>query len=187
MVVFPIMGALLRNYSNQDVSIRLLDMSELQESLQTGKIDLGITVIHDTEAGWNDCSIYPLARFPAQIAVSSKHAWYGKTSISLADMEAMDFVRIYHDHYCKSDYYDRIPCRRVIEAENYETMNLEVNSGRAFSVMSKEVDEMYDHGYHFIDLPVDPFDYTLAIICKESAQNTLLKDVCTFVQKECGH
>ena len=65
-------------------------------------------------------------------------------------------------------------------------MNLEVNSGRAFSVMSNEIDEMYDHGYRFFDLPVNPFDYTLAIICKESTQHPLLKEVCTFLQREYG-
>lgn len=185
-VVFPIMGSLLLNYSDKDVSISMLDISDLQESLQNGKLDLGITVTHDTEDGWEGCSNYPLARFPAQIAVSEKHDWYEKDHVTLADMEAKDFVRIYHDHYCKSDYYDHIPCRRVIESENYETMNLEVNSGRAFSVMSNEIDEMYDHGYRFFDLPVNPFDYTLAIICKESTQHPLLKEVCTFLQREYG-
>jgi hypothetical protein len=45
---------------------------------------------------------------------------------------------------------------------------------------------MYDHGYRFFDLPVNPFDYTLAIICKESTQHPLLKEVCTFLQREYG-
>lgn len=185
-VIFPIMGTLLLNYSDKDVSVSILDMSELQDAVQSGKIDLCVTVTHDAESGWEDCSVYPLARFPARIAVSAMHEWYGKERVSVADMEAKDFVRIYHERYCKSDYYDRIPCRSVIEAENYETMNLEVNSGRAFSVMSSEIDEMYDHGYQFLELPVDPFDYTLAIICRENARSTLLKDVCALVQSEYG-
>lgn len=179
-VIFPIMSSLLRNYSDKDVSISMLDMGNLQESMRNGKVDLAITVTHDAEIGWDECSIYPLAHFPAQIAVSEKHKWYKKDSVTLADMEANDFVRIHHDHYCKSDYYDRVPCRRMINAENYETMNLEVNSGRAFSIMSKEIDEMYDHGYRFLDLPVDPFEYTLAIICRRDT----LKDVCTFIQSK---
>ena len=185
-VVFPIMGTLLLNYSDKDVSISILDLSELQEAVQTGKIDLCVTVTHDTENGWEGCSVYPLARFPARIAVSEKHDWHGKERVSVADMEARDFVRIYHERFCKSDYYDHIPCRRVIEAENYETMNLEVNSGRAFSVMSSEIDEMYGRGYRFLDLPINPFDYTLAVICRGNAPCTLLKEACALVQSECG-
>lgn len=185
-VIFPIMGTILLNYADKDVSISILDLSELQEGLQNDRIDLGITVIHDTEGGWEDCAVYPLARYPAQIAVSELHDWYWKESISLADMEAKDFVRIYHAKYCASDYYDNIPCRKVIEAENYETMNLEVKSGRAFSIMSGEVDEMYDRGYRFFDIPAEPFDYTLALIYKNGVKNTLLKDVCRLVQEEYG-
>ena len=183
-VVFPIMGSILLNYTDKDVSISLLDLSELQEGLQSGRIDLGITVTHDTEGGWEDCVVCPLARYPARIAVSELHDWYGKECVTLADMEARDFVRIYHEQYCVSDYYDRVPCRRVIEAENYETMNLEVNSGRAFSIMSGEVDEMYDRGYRFFDLPVNPFDYTLALIFKNGIKNALLEDVCRVVREE---
>lgn len=183
-VVFPIMGAILLDYADKDVSISILDLSELQEGIQNGRIDLGITVTHDTEGGWEDCRVYPLARYPAQIAVSELHDWYGKESITLEDMEAKDFVRIHHPQYCVSDYYDKVPCRRMIKAENYETMNLEVNSGRAFSIMSGEVDEMYDRGYRFFDIPANPFDYTLALIFKNGTKNALLEDVCRFVRGE---
>lgn len=74
--------------------ISVMGMGELQAAVQSCKIDFGITVTHDREAGWEGCAVYPVERYPAQIAVSQKHSWFGKDSISVSDLEEATFVRM---------------------------------------------------------------------------------------------
>ena len=181
-VVSPIVGAILAHYEDKDINISMMGMGELQTAVQNNKIDLGITVTHDREAGWRNCSIYPIAYYPAQIAVSKNHRWFEKDSVSPTEFESSNFVRMDLPQYSEMDYFANIPCKRVIVVENYETMNLEVDSGRAFAIMSSKIDEMHDRGYKFFDLPCNPFDYTLALICKNDAENEFLEEVCSVIQ-----
>ena len=181
-VVSPIVAAILAHYEDKDINISMMGMGELQTAVQNNKIDLGITVTHDREAGWKNCSLFPIAHYPAQIAVSKNHSWFKKEVVFPTEFKDSNFVRMDLPQYSDMDYFANIPCKRVIVVENYETMNLEVDSGRAFAVMSSKIDEMHDRGYKFFDLPTTPFDYTLALIYKNEAGNDFLKEVCRVIQ-----
>jgi hypothetical protein len=44
------------------------------------------------------------------------------------------------------------------------------------------IDEMYDRGYKFFDLPGETFDYTLALICKNGSESDIVERACDVVQ-----
>ena len=181
-VVSPIVSAILAHYNDRDINISVMGMGELQAAVQSCKIDFGITVTHDREAGWEGCAVYPVERYPAQIAVSQKHSWFGKDSISVSDLEEATFVRMDLPQYSEEDYFANIPHRKLLKVDNYETMNLEVESGRAFAILTSTIDEMNGREYKFFDLPVESFDYTLALICKKGAEQDFVEEACGIVQ-----
>lgn len=181
-VVSPIVTAVLAKYSDKDINISMMSMGELQTSIQSNKVDLGITVTHDREAGWKNCSVCPLAYYPAQIVVSKQHSWFEKDHVSLDDMKNSSFVRMDLPQYSEMDYFAGIPCNKTIVVENYDTMSLEVDGGRAFAVMANEIDELHDRGYKFFDLPCQPFNYALAVIYKNGVRSEFMEDVYRFIQ-----
>lgn len=183
LVVSPIVTAILAKYSDKDINISMMSMGELQASIQSNKIDLGITITHDREAGWKNCSICPLAYYPAQIVVSKRHSWFERDHISLDDMKGSSFVRMDLPQYSEMDYFANIPCSKTIVVENYDTMSLEVDGGRAFAIMANKVDELHDRGYNFFDLPCQPFHYALAVIYKNGDRSEFMEDVCKFIQE----
>lgn len=182
-VVSPIVTAILAKYSAMDININVMSMGELQTSIQSDKVDLGITVTHDREAGWKNCSIRPLAYYPAQIVVSKQHSWFEKDHVSLEDMKNSSFVRMDLPQYSEMDYFANIPCNKTIVVENYDTMSLEVDSGRAFAIMANEIDELHDRGYKLFDLPCQPFHYTLAVIYKNSVRGEFMEDIYNFIRE----
>lgn len=183
LVVSPIVTAILAKYSDKDINISMMSMGKLQTSLQNNKIDLGITITHDREAGWKNCSVCPLAHYPAQIVVSKRHSWFDRDHVSADDMQSSDFVRMDLPQYSEMDYFANIPCQKAIVVENYDTMSLAVDSGRAFAIMANKVDELHDRGYKFFDLPCQPFHYTLAVIYKNGVRIEFMEDVCKFIQE----
>ncbi len=181
-VVSPIVADILAKYSDKDINISVMSMGDLQTSIQSNKVDLGITVTHDREAGWKNCSVCPLASYPARIVVSKQHSWFEKDYVSLEDMNSSCFVRMDLPQYSEVDYFASIPCSKRILVENYDTMSLEVDGGRAFAIMASEIDELYDRGYKFFDLPCQPFNYALAVIYNNGVRSEFMEDICRFIQ-----
>lgn len=181
-IVSPLVEALQAKYTDKDFTISMMDLGELQTSIQNGKSDIGITVTHNREAGWEKCTVYPLADYPARIVVSKEHSWFSKDYISFEDMQDSSFVRMNPPQFSELDYWASIPCHRHIIVENYETMRLELDRGRAFSIMPSEIDEVCDYGYKIFDLPGQPLTYTLSLIHSQTVKSASLEQICDFIR-----
>ena len=181
-VVSPLVEALRSKYPDGDISIRMMRMGELQTSIQNGTIDLGITLTHDREVGWQGCTTYSLASYPARIVVSQKHRWFSKDTISLEDMRDSDFVRMDLPQFSETDYWANIPCKRYIIVENDETLRLEMDRGQVFTIVTSELDETCERGYKAFALPCQPFLYTLALVFNNLVRDSFPEQVGAFIR-----
>lgn len=181
-VVSPIVTNILGKYTDKDVNISMMSMGDLQSCIRSSKIDLGITVTHDKESGWEGCTVYPMVDYPAQIVVSKNHRCFLQKGMSREDMQSSAFVRMNLPQFSETDYFAEIPCAKKIVVENYETMKLEVDGGRAFAIVAGPVDEVYDQGYKMFELPCHSFLYKLALICNSSVNTPFVEEVCDLIQ-----
>lgn len=182
-VVMPIVNSILANYPNQDVSVRMCDMSTLKRDMQNGQLDICITTAHETEPDWNNNVMIPLKKFPAHVAVSQYHPWYVREEITVEDMQGSNYIKMSMPFELSSDIFERIPCKSKYEVENYETLCLMLEQGDYFTIMTSEIDSFCEKGGKTFNLPWEPFDFHLALMYGKNNPHVFLPELCQFIQE----
>ncbi len=183
-VISPIVTGVLANFSDRDVNISMCDIKELREQIQSGRLDLCITITHATESGWTNCKFIPLAYSPARIVVSKYHPWVIQDTVSMEDMKESIFVKMGLPDSAENDYFMRMLCKDIQTVENYESICLRLEQGDCFSVMSEELDSYCEKNGKSFALPWSPFEFELALIYKESNPHSFLPELCRFIKDE---
>ena len=162
----------------------MYDMRELRENMENGKVDLCITATHDREAGWDDYEIVSLAKAPAKIVVSAYHPWVMKNEITVEDLENCAVVKMDIPQATTQDYFVQMPCKEKIIVRNSESMYLELEQGKCFTVIPAEWNNYSEKNGKSFPLPCNPFDFELALIYKKNNTNALLPAVCELLKEE---
>ena len=183
-VVTPIVTSILTSFPNRDISIGMYDMRELREHLESGKVDMCITATHDKELGWEGCEIISLKKSPAEIVVSGYHKWMVKETLTVEDLKDCAVVKMDIPQATEQDYFMKIPCKEQIVVRNSESMYLELEQGKCFTIIPAEWNNYSEKNGKSFPLPCNQFDFELALIYKKNNTHTLLTEMCQLIKEE---
>ena len=117
------------------------------------------------------------------MVVSLLHPWAIRDSISAEDMRKESFIKmkIEDDHYTvpsEKSFYRNVPCKKIIEANNFETMMVLLGQGAGFAIFPLAFTNM-DRAQ------IKAFDYPGRSLCYDTAllydPNNSVKDMDQIV------
>ena len=137
-VIFPMVDYFLTSCPEYQFNLEMIELEEGRRKLMDGKLDLLLTNIHE-EDDIHDFSAYSFEQHEVKIVVSARHPWSKKKSVTEEDLRGESFIKmqVRGDHYrvpAEESFYHRIPCKKVIEARNFETMMILIQQGSGFAV-----------------------------------------------------
>ena len=137
-LVSPVLSFLLSRYPEYAISLEMLGLRECRDSLLDGKMDLLLTYIHKEEA-WKGYVCSCFAEHDAKVVVSLIHPWAIRKAITVQDLEEETFLKMRagEGNYIPprgERFYDKIPCREVVEIANFETLLALLHQGKGFAV-----------------------------------------------------
>ena len=182
----PLIHMLSETFEDMDFEIATNNMDGLRDQLKAGEVDLIFTNAHDFE-DWKGCETIVFKTTPAQVIVSSKHAWVkeGKTSITKEDIAGGDILLlIEHGPYEFNSFYARVKTRSRTLVPNFDSMMIELEKGRKFGVFPMVFNDMKHTNFVSFDLP-EEFRFNYRTMCgfKTSNPNVSAKKVFQFIQK----
>ena len=181
-----IISALVTEFEDIDFEIVTDNMDGLREKLKSGTIDLVFTNAHDFE-DWSGCSHIFFKKMPAHIIVSPKHRWVkeGKTEITAKDMEDDNIILlIKHGPYEFNSFYGRVKTRSRVMVPDFDTLLMELQKGKGFSVFPMAFNDMQNTRVVEYDLPEEfAFSYRTMCSYSNSNKNPDVKKIFSFVRE----
>jgi len=187
-VVFPMVSYLLGAFPHYQIVLNMTDYQEGYQLLFDGKIDLLLTNTHE-EYNWTDYRCLSLNSMKAKVLISLLHPWAIKERITEEDMQKDVFLKLKTDHMNykvppEESFYENIPCRRVEEVSNFNTMFTLLQQGIGFAVFPGEFAYMAQSRLMSFDYPGRDFIYHTAIVYREKNPLKALAEMVRELQEE---
>ncbi len=137
-LVLPFVSYLLASYPERQIQLEMVELSAGLQKFLDGKLDFLLTNIHEENdlAGFERLTF---GSYDAKVVVSLLHPWTIKERISVDDMRKESFIKLKMEdaHYTvplEESFYRNIPCKKIIEANNFETMMVLLGQGAGFAI-----------------------------------------------------
>ncbi|MBR1659781.1 MAG: LysR family transcriptional regulator [Oscillospiraceae bacterium] len=167
-LVLPMVSYLLAAFPAYQITLEMLELSEGLRKFLDGKLDFLLTNTHEQD-DWAGYEKLSFGSYDARVVVSLVHPWAIRESVSREDLAGESFIkmRMDDDHYTvphEISFYNNIPCRRVIEANNFETMMVLLGQGAGFAVFPLAFTSMDAARIKSFDYPGAPLRFTTALL-----------------------
>ena len=180
-LVSPVVSYLLSAYPERQFNLEMIELDEGRRGLLEGKLDILLSNMHEQDRleGF-DC--FTFSEHDARVIVSLAHPWVMKESITLEDMASEPFVKMKMDtgHYTvpwDQSFYRNIPCSRILEASNFETMLVLLHQAAGFGVFPMMFMNMKEARVKSFPYPGQTLRYYTALVVKKEAAEGRLKEV----------
>ena len=174
-VISPLMTEIYSQTSIIDVNTHMYEMAEFITAAHTGEIDLGISLINEGMAYFEDYDIICLKTVPAKVVVSLYNKCVIKDTLTEDDLKKMNRIR-FNIKSAADNAYTQYPCKEEILVENYATLLAYLNQDEGYAIVSPDMgDAGMEYQTKFLDLPGPPLLFDLALLCRkgEKRQNVL--------------
>ena len=180
-LVSPLVSFLLSAYPERQFNLEMIELDEGRRKLLDGKLDILLTNMHE-EDRLDGFSCYSFSEHEARVIVSLHHPWVMKSKITREDMAAEPFIKMQmdNDHYTvpwENSFYRNIPCSRILEARNFETMLVLLHQAAGFGVFPMMFMNMEEAKVKSFDYPGRALKYFTALVVREEAAEGRLKEV----------
>ena len=183
-LVLPFVSSLLAFYPDSQIALEMVELSAGLRKFLDGKLDFLLTNTHDQDdlTGYARLSF---GRHDAKVVVSLIHPWAMKERVTAEDLRQENFIkmRMDDDHYlvpAEKNFYKNIPCRKVVEASNFETLMLLLRQGAGFAVIPLAFTNLRAAQIKAFDYPGEPLRFSTALLYDP---NTPVQGVNRIVQK----
>ncbi len=164
----PIITEIYSVESSVDINTQMYEMRELMQAMDSGEIDLGITMMHAGLPQDNNYEMIPLTHGESMIMVSLYHPWMIKDEITFEDMAQVNRIRFDIGRDTPNNPYINYPCKNDIIVENYATMLSELERGSGYVIVSPEISEVgLSYNTRSFKLPGKPLSIYLALLHKK--------------------
>ena len=167
-LVLPFVSFLLASYPERQIQLEMLELSAGLRKFLDGKLDFLLTNTHEQDdlAGYERIT---LGTYDAKVVVSLVHPWTIRDSIGAEDMKQETFVKlkVEPDHYTvpvQESFYQNIPCKRVLEANNFETMMVLLGQGAGFAVIPLAFTNVDRSQIKAFDYPGTPLRFSTSLL-----------------------
>ena len=187
-VIFPVVDYFLTSCPEYQFNLEMIELEEGRQKLMEGKLDLLLTNIHE-EDDLQDFSAYIFSRHDVKVVVSARHPWCTKDSITEEDMREQPFIKMQvgTDHYtvlAENAFYQNIPCKKVINARNFETMMILLQQAAGFAVFPMVFSNMEAAKVKAFAYPGRGLiSYTALLTSKENNDNRLQKLIRDLIDR----
>lgn len=167
-LVLPFVSYLLAAYPDRQIQLEMVELSAGLRKFRDGKLDFLLTNIHE-EDDLTGFERLTFGSYDAKVVVSLVHPWTILDSISADDMRKESFIKmkIEGDHYTvpsEESFYRNVPCKKVIEANNFETMMVLLGQGAGFAIFPLAFTNMDRAQIKAFDYPGRPLRYDTALL-----------------------
>lgn len=174
----PMIAEIYSDQSSIDINIQMYEMRELRMAMDSGEIDLGITMMHDGLPENDNFEIVRLIKGQAMLMVSLYNQWVIKETISLEDMKKMDRIRFDIGYDSPDNPYINYPCKTDVIVENYATMLSELERGNGYIIVTPELSDVgLNYNSKAFPLPGEPLYIYLALIYKKMEKRPEVLDL----------
>lgn len=183
-LVLPFVSFLLASYPDRQIQLEMVELSAGLRKFLDGKLDFLLTNTHEQD----DLSGYERITFgsyDAKVVVSLVHPWTIRDRIGVEDLRQETFVKlkVEPDHYtvpAEESFYQNVPCKRVLEANNFETMMVLLGQGAGFAVIPLAFTNVDRSQIKVFDYPGRPLRFSTSLLYDP---NNPLKDMDRIVRE----
>lgn len=183
-LVLPFVSFLLASYPERQIQLEMVELSAGLRKFLDGKLDFLLTNIHEQDdlAGYERMTF---GTYDAKVVVSLVHPWTVRSSVGVEDMMQETFVKlkVEPDHYnvpAEESFYQNVPCRKVLEANNFETMMVLLGQGAGFAVIPLAFTNVDRSQIKVFDYPGEPLRFSTVLLYDP---NNPIKDMDRIVRE----
>lgn len=187
-IVTPLISFLLGRYPDYQINLNMVELAEGRRLLMQGKLDLLFTNTHE-EDDWNGSRCLCMEEHEVKVIVSLYHPWAAKQEITVEDMRQETFLKMKMDmeHYripAADSFYENIPCKRVQQISNFNTLYALLQQGEAFAVFPRAFAYMEQARVKCFDFPGRKFRFYTALIYNPQGSRNELDGVARELTEE---
>lgn len=187
-LVTPLISFLLTSFSEYQIGLNLIDLSEGRQMLMDGKIDLLLTNTH-AEDDWDGCGRLSFGAAPAMVNVSLLHPWAVKDSITIEDMKQQTFLKLRMEHSVynvprENEFYEIMPCKEIRYVDNFETMYALLQQGDCFAVFPLVFYQLKHAKIKSLEFPGETLTFHTALIYKKEGNTKNLGRIVAELKDE---
>jgi len=183
-LVLPFVSFLLASYPERQIQLEMVELSAGLRKFLDGKLDFLLTNTHEQDdlAGYERMTF---GTYDAKVVVSLVHPWTVRSSVGVGDMMQETFVKlkVEPDHYnvpAEESFYQNVPCRKVLEANNFETMMVLLGQGAGFAVIPLAFTNVDRSKIKVFDYPGEPLRFSTVLLYDP---NNPIKDMDRIVRE----
>lgn len=187
-LVTPLISFLLGRYPDYQINLNMVELAEGRRLLMQGKLDLLFTNTHE-EDDWSGSRCLYMEEHEAKVMVSLYHPWATKQEITAEDMRQETFLKMEMDmdHYripAADSFYENIPCKKVQQINNFNTLYALLLQGEAFAVFPRAFAYMEQAKIKCFDFPGKKFRFYMALIYNPQGSRNELQEVVRELTEE---
>ncbi len=167
-LVLPFVSYLLASYPERQIQLEMVELSAGLRKFLDGKLDFLLTNIHEENdlAGFERLTF---GSYDAKVVVSLLHPWTIRERITADDMRKERFIKLKMEdaQYTvppEESFYRNVPCRKIIEANNFETMMVLLGQGAGFAIFPLAFTNMDRAQIKAFDYPGRPLRYDTVLL-----------------------
>lgn len=187
-LVSPLVSFLLATYPERQFNLEMIELDEGRRKVLEGKLDILLTNTHE-EDRLDGFSCLSFAEHDAKVIVSLTHPWVMKDTVTQDDLRAEAFIKMQmdNDHYTvpwEKSFYRNVPCKRILEAKNFETMMVLLQQAAGFAIFPMAFMNMASAQVKSFEYPGKKLKFYTALIVREESAKGRLKDLIEDLTKE---
>lgn len=187
-LVLPLVSYLLAAFSEHQIVLEMLELSEGLKKFLDGKLDFLLTNTHEQDS-WEGYERLCFATYEAKVVVSLVHPWAIREHITPEDLQGERFIkmRMDGDHYTvpkEASFYRNIPCKKVIEASNFETMMVLLRQGAGFAVFPLAFTNMEQAQIKSFDYPGQALRFSTVLLYDPKSAKKGLKEIVRGLREQ---
>jgi len=187
-MIAPLLTFMLAKYSEYQLGIQLIELSEGREKLLNGTLDLLLTNTHE-EDRWDECEKYAYSSTEARVAVSLVHPWAVKDEVTIEDLKSETFLKMDMDEskYTvprEDSFYENIPCKKIKRVNNFSTLMALLGQGAGFAVIPLVFANLKQARIKDFSFPERSFKFYTALVYNKKNESKMLDRIVKEIVEE---
>ena len=187
-LVSPLVSFLLATYPERQFNLEMIELDEGRRKVLEGKLDILLTNMHE-EDRLDGFTCLAFAELEAKVIVSLTHPWVMKDAVTEEDLRSEPFIKMQmdNDHYTvpwEKSFYHNVPCKRILEARNFETMMVLLQQAAGFAIFPMAFMNMASAQVKSFEYPGKKLKFYTALIVREESAKGRLRDLIEDLTQE---
>lgn len=187
-LVLPLVSFLLARYHDCQFQLEMIELSEGKRRLMEGTLDLLLTNVHEQD-DLREYDGLSFGSYEAKVVVSLTHPWSGRGSLTAEDLRSQTFIKMKMDmnRYTvpwEASFYRNVPCKTVLEAENFETMLVLLSQTAGFSIFPMAFSNIERAQIKSFDYPGTPLLFYTALLYRQNNRHGVISRIIGDVREE---